>query len=98
MGKKTLEELALRLIEVLSRLDSIEKRLDKLEKSSGAQESPKASRVEFHSLSVAEAAQALKKELEEKRKKAEPKLDKAADLAILHFRKIPPKRNPVVKE
>ena len=98
MGKKTLEELALRLLEVLSRLDSIERRLEKLEESGIAQESPGASKVEFHSLSVAEAAQALKKELEEKRKKAEPKLDKAADLAILHFRKVPPKRNPVVKE
>jgi len=94
---KTLEELALRLLEVLSRLDSIEKRLDKIEKSSAGPDSS-TPKVEFHSLSVAEAAHALKKELEEKRKKAEPKLDKAADLAILHFRKVPPKRNPVVKE
>jgi len=88
-----IEELALRLLDVISRLERIEKRLEALESNSTSREQQK--KVEFHSLSVAEAAQALKRELEEKRKKAEPKLEKAAEMAILHFQKVPPKRNPV---
>ena len=79
------------LVSILTKLNKIEAKTDENgERLTTLETVSPVNDPEFHSLNKTEVT--VKKRNEEVKKALDPKLDKAVDMAILHFKKEPPER------